>query len=188
MKHRIFLAINLPENVKEELAEYQKQWPDLPVRWTKKINLHITVEFLGYLSDEEILEVCKIAKETAKKHSSFPINLIKTCLGPPGKAPKMIWVLGNKSEEFTSLKNSLQKAMVESGRMRFLPENRTFSPHITLGRINSWAFKEIEPDERPSVEEDINLKTEATSIDVMESVLKRGGPIYSILESCPLKK
>ncbi|MBI4101693.1 MAG: RNA 2',3'-cyclic phosphodiesterase, partial [Candidatus Nealsonbacteria bacterium] len=51
MRHRIFLAINLPENVKKKLADFKSKWPDLPCRWTKAENLHITLVFLGSVSD-----------------------------------------------------------------------------------------------------------------------------------------
>ncbi len=75
----------------------------------------------------------------------------------------MIWVVGEKIEELN------------------------FSPHITLGRIRTWEFRRIEPEERPEVNEEINLNFEVNSIEVMESTLKRGGAEYTILESCPLK-
>jgi len=92
MRKRIFIAINLPEEIKKKLSEYQSKLPDLPIRWVKKDNLHITLVFLGYLNDEEILEVCKITEEAASQNSSFFINLKKICYGPPKKMPpRMVW-------------------------------------------------------------------------------------------------
>jgi len=188
MKHRIFIAINLPENIKEKLIEYQVKWPELPVRWTKKDNLHITLIFLGYLSDEELVEVCNIVKETASRNLSFSINLTKIRYGPPRKMPpRMIWVEGEKSKEFTQLRDDLEKSLFASDKVPFSPEERAFSPHITLGRIRAWEFRQIEPEERPEVAEEINLSFEVNSIEVMESALKRVGPEYTILESCPLR-
>jgi len=194
MRHRIFIAINLPEEIKQKLVSYQEKVEELftpyrseasgsgPIRWTKKDSLHITLEFLGYLSDEEVLKVCQDTKELALKHQPFSITLNKICYGPPKKmpsqsmnssnsfprsshsgTPRMIWVVGEKIEELN------------------------FSPHITLGRIRTWEFRKIEPEERPEVNEEINLNFEVNSIEVMESVLKRTGPDYIILESCPLK-
>ena len=81
MRHRTFIAINLPEEIKEKLAEYQLKWPELPCRWTKKENLHITLIFLGYLSDEELLNLSKITKEVAKRHPVFSLNLNKIYYG-----------------------------------------------------------------------------------------------------------
>ena len=61
------------------------------------------------------------------------------------------------------------------------------NPHITLGRIKLWEFRQIEPEERPDVSREIDLVFEVNSIEVMESQLKRIGPDYTILKSCPLK-
>jgi len=187
MRHRIFIAINLPEEIKRELGKFQSQWPELPVRWVKPENLHITLAFLGYLSDEELFNVCKIAKELASKRQPFSITLKKICYGPPKKPPRMVWVEGGKSKELFNLKSDLEKSLISSENIKFTPEERSFSPHITLGRIRQWEFRQIEPEERPRVDEDISLGFEVSSIEVMESNLKREGPEYTVLESAPLK-
>lgn len=164
MKHRVFIAINPPDAIKGALASYGDKWPELPCRWTKKDNLHITLEFLGYVDDEGLLEICKTTKDLVSKHNSFGVKLTRICYGPPGKMPpRMIWAIGDKINELN------------------------FSPHVTLGRIRTWQWKQIEPEERPDVSEEINLTFAVNSIEVMESVLGRGGPKYTILESFPLK-
>ncbi len=188
MKRRIFIAINLPEYIKKELYGYQDKWPELPCSWTKKDNLHITLSFLGYLTDEEMLSVCNVAKQVAKLHRSFSIKLNKIIFGPPKKnPPRMVWAQGETSAEFSRLRNDLEKVMEASENIPFLKEGRIFSPHITLARIQTWQFRQMELEERPNVNEDINLSFEADSIEVMESELKKGGPEYIILESCKFK-
>ena len=226
MRHRIFIAINLPEDIKKKLADFQFKWPELPARWTKPENLHITLAFLGYLTDEELPEVIKITKEVAQRHQPFSINLNKILYGPPkmpysetksltgrldkveNRPPRMIWVEGacpelvegacpepacrelvepvegKKVDKLSNLKNDLENAL--SGSVRYQKENRPFSPHLTLGRIREWEFRQIDPEERPEVETDISLSFEVNSIEVMESQLKRGGPDYTVLESAPL--
>jgi len=187
MRHRIFIAINLPEDIRKELIFYQSRWPELPIKWTKKENLHITLVFLGYLSNEELLEVYKAAKEAALESKPFSVNLNRICYGPPRKIPpRMIWVEGEKSKEFTLLKNNLEKFLIGSDKIRFSSENRSFSPHITLGRIKVWEWRKIEPEERPEIEEEIALDFEVSSVEVMESKLKRGGAEYVILENVNL--
>ena len=191
MRHRIFIAINLPEDIKKNLVDYQTKWPELPIRWTKKDNLHITLMFLGYLSDEELLEVLKSTKETVSKHQPFFINLKKIIYGPPKKLPpRMIWAEGEKSKELGKLQKDLENSLLSSEALAkedLTIEARPYAPHITLGRIKAWEFRKIEPEERPEVNEEINLNFEVNSIEVMESELKRGGPNYAMLESCPLK-
>lgn len=187
MQHRVFIAINFPEDIKKRLAVYQRKWPELPVRWIKPENLHITLEFLGYVPDEELLEVCKTAKEVAARHKPFSIKLNNICYGPPKKIPpRLIWISGERSKELVLLRDDLEKTLSGS-LVRFVSEKRDFSPHITLGRIRTWDWRRIEPEERPEVSEDINLSFNVNSLEVMESQLKRGGAEYAILESCPLK-
>lgn len=188
--HRVFIAINLPENVKKRLAEFQSQWPELPVRWTKPENLHITLAFLGNLSDEEIAEVCKTTEEVASRNQSFSINLSKISYGPPKKPPRMVWVMGEILEELTKLKNDLERTLLENftpHRNEVSGVGRPYSPHITLGRIQKWEFRSIDPEDRPQLETNLSFGFEVSSIEVMESFLKRGGPEYTVLESCPLK-
>lgn len=185
-RHRVFIAINLPEEVKRELAGFYDKWPELPSKWTEKDNLHITLEFLGDLTDVEIADVCKIVGEVAKNHKVFDIVLNKVLYGPPKKnPPRMVWADGEKLEELADLKNDLQEGLLE--KINFRPEGKSFTPHITLARISEWEFKKFDLDERPEVNEDINLVFTVESIEVMESELKRGGPVYTILESHELK-
>ena len=180
-KRRVFISINLPEDIKKKLAGYKERWLELPIRWTKQDNIHITLVFLGYIADEELINICKAVKESASNHSSFSINLFKICYGPTDKKPpRMVWAIGEKSEEFASLKDDLDKSLAIS-------EKRQFSPHVTLGRIRKWEWQKIEPEERSEIDEEIGLNFSVDSIELMESVLKRGGPEYTILESYNLK-
>lgn len=187
MKKRVFIAINLPEDVKRRLAEYQKKWPELPIRWTKDRNLHLTLIFLGNLTDEELVKVCQAVKDIGLKHSPFSINLVKTSYGPKGKeVPRLVWIEGEKSSELDLLKKDLENLLKES--IGFLVENRDFLPHITLGRVKKWDWQRIEPEERPNISEDIPLSFDVSSIELMESQLKRGGTEYIILESVSFQK
>lgn len=189
-RHRVFIAINLPEEVKRELVRTMERtkvrYPEFPAKWTAKDNLHITLEFLGDLTYAEIVDVCKITGEVAKNHKVFSVNLSKILYGPPRKMPpRMVWAQGERSEELAELKRNLQEELQEA--INYKAEGKGFTPHITLARIKEWQFRQIEPDERPEVNEDINLTFTVESIEVMGSQLKREGPEYSVLQSCELK-
>ena len=183
MQHRVFIAINLPENIKSKLSDSRKKWPDLPCRWVRKENLHITLVFIGYLTDDELLKVLNIAKETAKNHEPFLIKLTKILYGPPKKPPRMVWVEGEINEALGKLQTNLENSLQE---MPFEKESRAHTPHITLGRLREWEFRKMEPEEKPEVNEEISFHFFAESIELMESELKKTGPEYTILESIPL--
>jgi 2'-5' RNA ligase len=194
MRHRIFIAINLPDEIKNQLIFYQRKLSELPIMLTKMDNLHITLIFIGYIDDAETAKVCQIVKEAASGIPTFSLKLNKIFFGPPGdygpesgKAPRMVWVEGEKSQELAFLKNQLEKSLISTNNSGNANSGkRAFSPHITLGRIKQWDWRKIEPEERPNINEEISLNFKVSSVEVMESRLKRGGPEYTILESAEL--
>ena len=185
-RHRIFIAINLPADIKKYLAKFQEKWPELPAKWVNGDNLHITLVFLGDVTDQELGEVCMAVKEVIVRQKVFDINLSAISYGPDGKLPpRMVWASGPKNKELSLLKKELEEALL--GKVNFRPEEKAFSPHITLARISTFLWRQIEPEERPEVFENIDLNFTVESIEVMESELKRGGPQYNIIESYQLQ-
>ncbi len=198
MKRRIFIAINLPEKVKKRLKEYQEKLEYAPratpagevlrglsVRWTKAPSLHLTLIFIGYVSDEQMLEACRVAREVASGKEPFFINFKRIVLGPQGKIPRMIWLEGAVSRELNELKKKLEEALISRDAGLQKVESRVFDPHITLARVKmkQWREAQINPAE---VEKKFEAQFEVNSIEVMESDLKYDGAEYATLESCPL--
>jgi 2'-5' RNA ligase len=101
----------------------------------------------------------------------------------------MIWATGEPSEELKNLQRNLEANVYSepfpADEKR--EKGNYFAPHITLGRIKSWEFKSIEPEEVPEINEEISITIPVESIEIMESELKRGGPEYIVLESFQLK-
>jgi 2'-5' RNA ligase len=186
--HRIFIAVNIPENLRRYLSDFSGRWPDLPAKWTKSENLHITLNFLGNANDEEICEICQTVIEVARRHDSFEITLDRVIYGPLGKLPpKMIWATGEKSREIGGLQKDLESSLFEfCGAKYRSQEDYGFTPHVALARLIQAGLRQMEIEEIPRVNEKINKIFMVESIEVMESELKRGGPVYTVLESANL--
>lgn len=193
------MAINLPRDIKKELYLHQKKWPELsrsqsdrgsstgsgPAKWVTQDNLHITLVFLGYLSDLQVGEACLVLKEVLQKYNSFELKLSKITYGPVGKPqPRMVWVEGERNKQLSLIKKDLQVSLLE--KINFAPEKKAFNPHITLARLNAFEWRAMELEERPEINENIELPFVVESIELMESQLKRGGPIYTAIESFSL--
>ncbi len=188
MSRRIFIAVNPIQKIKEKIFNYQEICPDLPVRWTQKKNLHITVSFLGKVKDKALSKIIEKTRKTAKKHTPFFITLNKMCYGPPNKKPGMVWMTGKKSKQLGSLKADLEKELFNLSNRRVSAYRRGFSPHVTLGRLRRKKFNRLRPEERPNIARKVFIKFEVVSIDIMESELKRGGARYTILQTVNLGK
>ncbi len=185
-RHRIFIAINLPVDIKKRLAGFEKKWSDLPAKWTPQDNLHITLLFLGDVTDEELGNVCLTVKRVAKDQQSFNVVLQKVAYGPEGKIPpRYIWVGGQTIKEAVALKHDLENALNDV--VKFALDKNVFTPHITLARVKEWEWRALEPEERPEVNETMELTFTVESIEVMESELTRQGPRYTVVESHQLQ-
>lgn len=196
MKKRIFIAINLPEKVKNKLVDEQQEFDRSfsyfcgvsPIKWTKKDNLHVTLFFVGFLEINDLPEVFRIVEDVANHSESFDLRLKELIYMPKEKMPpKMVWSIANKPEELLSLQKKLETALLENPNISFEDENKNFSPHITMGRVIQWQFSKIEPEEVPEINKGIDYAFGVKTIEVMESELKRGGAQYTILKSFNLK-
>lgn len=200
---RIFIAINLPESIKAELAGIEKEIAGMfsdelakgMFKWVKPENLHITLLFIGDVQDNDIPQVCQIVEKSVQDLHGFSINFKKVCYGPPKKIPpRLMWLELERKAELTELAETLKQEITKTGTLKrirpsFAPagasagKDRPFSAHITLARIRAWQWAKIEPEERPDIERELDLECEVKSVDVMESKLRRSGAEYSILFS-----
>lgn len=167
---RIFIAINFNEGFKKELLSIQKKIDTSfldanPIKWTKKDNLHLTLLFVG--SPNNLENIFNKIQEIAKKYKPFSINFKEVNYSFNNK---MVWVLGEKNKTLTSLSNDLG--------------NKNFIPHITLGRISTFNFNKINPEEIPQINNEIliDLKIKVNSIDIMHSNFKN----YTLLKNFKL--
>jgi len=183
--HRIFIAVNLPAPIKKKLLEFQRQWADLPVRWTKEPSLHITLVFIGYVGNDEMLEICKLARQAVKKNQPFEIKLKRISLGPSSRPPRLIWIEGEENPALAQLKNNLEDALLNSTTSGYNhQETRHFRVHITLARIRQEEWRRLP--NKPEIDQEVSLFFPVESIEVMESRLLKDGAEYTVLESIKL--
>lgn len=179
------MAINLPDQVKKKLLSFQRDWSALPVRWTKDQNLHITLIFIGYVDDEQMLDICQLTKQVTKKSPSFEITLNRICFGPPNRPARMIWAIGGEDPVLSQLKKDLEEKLFNSGNNGYDQKQvYSYRPHITLARIRQDQWRSLP--KIPKIDKDISLTFPVGSIEVMQSHLSRSGANYVVLESVEL--
>ena len=179
------MAINLPVRIRKKLLEFQRGWANLPVNWVKEQNMHITLAFIGYIDDEQMLDVCRLTREIVRKYQPFEIKLERICLGPLNRLPRVIWTEGRKESILAQLKMDLEKALFDSNNSGYNQlEKRAFRPHITLARIRQSEWRSLPV--KPAINKEIALTFRVESIDVMQSYLSQSGTNYVVLESAGL--
>lgn len=179
MKRKIFISINLPDRDKKRLIRVVEKWQNLPVKWVREANLHVTLAFLGHVADENITEICEKVCEAVKNTEIFDLEFKTIELGPDAANPKMIWLSGHADESLKILHEKIEKAL-----SIFVSSKKSFRPHITLGRIRGRKWETLAP--KPEILENYNLIVSVESVDIMASDFSDGGREYTTIQGCPL--
>lgn len=179
MKRKIYISINLPKQTRKRLIRAVEKWQDLPVKWTKEDNLHVTLLFLGFVDDDAAYDICEKVVFATQEEEIFDIEFDSLELGPNADDPRMIWVSGKSNAQLLSLVEKIEKEL-----NIFVSAKKEFFPHITLGRIRKNKWEELA--EKPVIKKDFPLVVGVESVDVMASDFESDSGEYAIVESCPL--
>lgn len=184
---RAFVAIELPEQIKAILSQLQsdlKKSKSASVKWVTPEGIHLTLKFLGNVDASEIPKLNEALSEAVRGVVSFNLELGNPGAFPNILSPRVVWVgLAGELEWLRTLHNNVERVLIPLG---FSAEERSFSPHLTLGRVRDDASS----DERRRLGEKVSLlKAEGEcyfkvdSLSLMRSTLTREGAIYSRLAS-----
>jgi RNA 2',3'-cyclic 3'-phosphodiesterase len=191
-KIRAFLAIELPAEVRQRLqqlaADLDQFIPSGFVRWVKSDQMHLTLEFLGYLTPEAIEQVQKLLPPVVQQTSRF--HLLAQQLGafPNWRRPRVIWVgLAGQIEMLLLLQSQID-ALVKP--LIAHPEERPYHPHLTLGRIKEPLPNRITTALEKNVQKiacDALGSWTAEAVQLFRSDLSSTGARYTPIASFPLR-
>ncbi len=181
---RCFIAIDLDEAIKRQLAKLQEEMQkkaDIKtgdVKWVKPDLIHLTLKFLGEVRDESVIEICQAVGDVAGRYTRFVLDVGDVGYFG-GASAKVLWVgVGRNSDELVGLQSDIDENLAKAGWRK---EMRRFTGHLTLcrirnpraGRILAAMSKEYEKLEIGSME--------VESVCVYQSELTPTGPIYTVL-------
>jgi 2'-5' RNA ligase len=131
---RFFVAIPLPDDSKKRLLAVQP--PSIPgMRLIGPQELHLTLHFLGELIPVSVEAVRRaLAKVTL---SAFTITIRGLGTFPTEGQPKVLWSGVEGSPALFALHHSVGTALTDA--IGFQLEERPYSPHVTLARLNAPA-------------------------------------------------
>ncbi len=134
---RSFIAVDLPvalNNALEKASnQLQEELSGGPVRWVPVNNIHLTLKFLGDVSEKNIPVFETILKTEAANHRVFEISVGGFGVFPNAARPRVLWVGVEAPDELMSLQRRID---METARLGYAPEQRAFNPHLTLGRVS----------------------------------------------------
>lgn len=192
---RTFIALELDEALQRFLSEIISQISQtLPAfRWVDPQGIHLTLAFLGELSDEQVGEAIHAAEEAAQKATPFAYHLKGLGIFGSSQQPRVIWMgveaLPSGKVQGSPLQQVHRLLSKELELRGFEVEKRPFSPHLTLARIK----QQLAPDAQQRLQRILHSKLagsfsanyEVNALCVMKSELSRAGAKYTCLKECP---
>jgi len=188
---RAFIAIEIPLGIRQTIcnaiSDLQKGIGPL-VRWVPVDNMHLTLKFLGDVSPANVNMLTQMMSAEADLFNCFELQLHGLGSFPSPRQPRVIYIGIQAPAALEALQRGIESA---SRRLGYESEERSFSPHLTIGRVK----QKISGAEQQTIRrllEDTKIDTLGTakvdSLHLYKSDLHSTGSVYTRLSSAPLKK
>jgi len=187
---RTFIALASDESLQSYLARViQRLAQELPnLRWVDPAGIHLTLAFLGELTNEQLVAAMQAAELAAREVPPFDYRLSHPGIFGSPRQPRVIWIgIDEPTSRLVQLHQALNQELEQRG---FEVDKRPFSPHLTLSRIKA----PLKPDEQQRLQRLVAGKNVVSSsstyhvrdLSVMKSELSRTGARYTTLQDVPL--
>lgn len=192
MTIRLFLALEITDEVRENLAKLQAilktaaQFSGAQPSWVSPESTHLTVRFLGNTQEEMVDLIAQRLEQSLASFEPFAFAVRGTGVFPDPRRPKVLWAGVKKADEqLAALFELVEQEMAPIG---FETEERAYHPHLTLARIKSQ--KGIQG-MMQAVEQNGRFwcgEVQAEELVLFRSDLNPSGAIYTPLRRFPFSK
>jgi 2'-5' RNA ligase len=181
---RLFIAVDTPEEIKDKLEDLSARLSrsNAQVRWEGREKFHATLKFLGGTDQSLLAPIGASLERISAQLTPFPV-VVRGVGSFPGRGnPRVVWVgLDDPDGGLERLHLSIDQEMT---RLGFKPEERTFHPHVTLGRVKGARNL----DNLRRMLESVTFESHPTTVHevlLVRSELKSTGSAYTTLKSFP---
>ncbi len=184
-KIRLFVAIELPDDVKQELEQFQsklKHFGLQNLKWVAPEGLHITLKFLGPTQINMVPDIRTALDKVSDRFNPVDMGIKGLGAFPSLSRAQVLWVgLSGESGRLQMIAREVDSELITLG---FGKEKRGFIPHLTIARMRT----RITPADQQALVEAVNNATfninnplRIRSISLMQSQLTPVGAIYTRL-------
>lgn len=170
MSSRLFIAIPLPDEVKDFIRE-NIVLPD-NYKKTKSENLHITLQFLGDVEESRVGEIKEALAAAVSDVNSFSLSIDRLGCFKRDEIPSLIYYSGSKGVgQLKKVAHRLRDCLAPLG----FKEKKQFKYHITIGRLkyNRGHYRV------PYLSKKIEFQVD--KVNLYSSTLTPEGPIYQVI-------
>lgn len=183
---RAFVALEIPPDLQQSIARQsaalKKETPQA-VRWVAAENIHLTFRFLGDTSASSLQELTRDLAAVVSQQPPFTILVGGFGVFPNLKRPRVIWVGIQAAPELERLQRAIESTCT---RLGYPAEEKTFNPHLTLGRIREEADLSALRNALQNFQIGPLGSLTVSNLTLFRSDLRPQGPVYTALAHIPL--
>jgi 2'-5' RNA ligase len=189
---RAFIALEIPATLQHTIQEstlgLRQTLGDELIRWVPVQNIHLTLKFLGDVSSTNLDLIKQMLSAEAAQHSCSEMQVKGIGSFPNSRRPRVIWIGLQAPPVLESLQHSIESA---SARLGYGADEKSFSPHLTVGRVKqNLSAPEIQRIRAALEETQIGLLgiVQVDAVHLFKSDLHPSGSVYTKLFSAPIGK
>ncbi len=182
---RSFIAIDLaaPVGTAIGVLQHELAGTQADVRWVRADGMHVTLKFLGAVEAPHLERVHTALANALQTQPALHVRAHGVGAFPSLRRPRVLWV-GLQAQGLGELAACVDSAVAPLG---FAAERRAFTPHITLGRVNSMrGWKAVAAHLEAHVDDDFGTCT-VDAVTIFRSTLRPTCAVYTPLWTIPLQ-
>ncbi len=187
---RLFVALDPSEPVRRRIAALAAELrrdagrAADEIRWVAPENVHLTLQFLGAVPEERVPDVEAAVRAAAAEGRPLALQLQGAGGFPNARRPRVVWAgLAGDVPALAALAAAVGRRLAPLG---FPPEDRPFSPHLTLGRARDGRGAPGLAGALAHAAQAEGAAWRATELLLFESHLSPKGPRYEVIARAPL--
>lgn len=195
---RAFIALPVPQEIRAAVrgaqAALAREFARADLKWQAVEKSHLTLRFLGEVSEGELTALRSAVDATASATRRFALTPGDLGAFPDSRRPRVLWLaVEGETERLARLKRVLEENLETVG---VPPTADEFTPHLTLARIRRlpsedrgrlaalsgsrpWARLANPPSDRPTM-------WRVATLQLLRSRLGPNGAAHSVLHEAEL--
>lgn len=186
---RLFAAIELPDEVRERVAEVaaRLRTAGWRARWANPAGVHLTLKFYGNVPRDRIDGLRTSLRSAVVPVAPFSVQARGAGVFPGLRRPRVLWLgVDGQLDRLKALQRVVEDASAAEG---FAPEERAFNPHLTVARFQPEDLASLDDLDRRLREIAAlpGLDVPVANVTLFRSELRRTGAVYTPIEAFPLR-
>ncbi len=182
---RVFFGLQFSDtfnnSIQDSLGKVQKdiKKKNMEFQWVKTPNYHLTTNFIGEVTEEQLERLKEIARELSGRLPRFKLEPKELSCFPSEMAARVLFLKFKSNKGLVNLQNELEEALVAAS---IYCDQKEFVPHLTLARTRKQRNMKDTLSLMPKLKQTLLIDR----FSLLKSPEGSDSPFYQVVESFDL--